>query len=752
MRAFVLPLSRSRTQSNCSSPGTSGTWRSVGNDEYFLPKGLSAEVGGESDENDRRVKTENRGESKQLLLARFVGAMKSLRFQDPTQSKHTLEGGLVVRVETDGVRRVYLSPSDAAAANYYVGWIVDTDLEACSICSLKWTWMRTRHHCRACGSLVCSACSPYRAQLANFTSEEGGSRCCTQCFGLKMSSTQHTTATSVSASASASAPAASAVTTTMSMDAYDAQTRKFEAEQRPLYQIAYEQTRGLVPLDVARSSVQKMVEEGLPESIAARLWRCRSLWLVCMATEDIAKVHIADFRSKYDFHGLDIVEMRALWFVLDKVEWDRTIPSLISKCEWRDGLKTKLDEMAIKEADDCLPAQEQRNIAYRGHAENLRIYDPAIKIEPRYLGLPNSAVAGISPCRAAAASAGSVRQTPARAAASPTLSITPIPAPSAVGGEEPCDNDEALDAEIDSWKLSPLPALSPLPPTESDDALSPMPESAVLSPQLPRRAALSRRRAPSGADGAATRSPLRLLSSPVRTSVPFVHIDSPLNTSECEDEKDKVKEKDRDEAPSSAALMAALFGGRAGEARSLKNRGASIDRAMATTILLHCAEDPDSLAEPLETLEVLVEELGAEVDPTTEDGKTALLLLCFNAELGSFLVCAGADVLRDDCEGSNALQTTFEYGIEYMLETFVSCGREETLLQSGSDEDKNKYLCVLIFGGHATKAKALLRDSRVPPIDPEALPELLEVFKSNMESWHEPVDTYELLESWGAKW
>ena len=730
----------------------------MGTEEYFLPNGLAAEVGGSGDENDnivvgnRSAKIDNRGESKQQLLARFVGAMKTLRFQDPTQSKPTLEGGLVVRVE-NGVRRVYLPPSDAAAANYYVGWIVDTDLEACSICSLKWTWMRTRHHCRACGSLVCSACSPYRAQLANFTSEDGGSRCCTQCFGLKMSSTQQVAVPSSSSSApEASAQAASAVTTTMSMDAYDAQTRKFEAEQRPLYQIAYEQTRGLVPLDVQRSSVQKMVQEGLPESIAARLWRCRSLWLVCMATEDIAKVHIADFRSKYDFHGLDLVEMRALWFVLENVEWDRNIPSLVSKCEWRDGLKSKLDEMASKEADDCLPAQEQRNVAYRGH-ENLRVYDPEIKIEPRYLGIPNSAVAGISPCRAAAASAGSVRQTPARvAASSPTLSITPIPAPSAAAGEEPCD-EEALDAEIDSWKLSPLPAMSPLPPpvpTESDDALSPLPESAVLSPMLPKRTALSRRRAPSlvGADGAAMRSPLRPLSSPVRTAVPFVNIQSPLNTSECEDDKDK----EREEAPSSAALMAALFGGRAGEARALRKRGASIDRAMATTILLHCAEDPDSLAEPLETLRVLVGELGAEVDPTTDDGKTALLLLCFNADLGSFLVNAGADVLRDDCEGSNALQTTFEYGIEYMLETFVSCGREEILLQSGSDEDKNKYLCVLIFGGHASKAQALLKDNRVPPIDPEALPELLEVFKSNMESWHEPVDTYELLESWGAKW
>lgn len=37
---------------------------------------------------------------------------------------------------------------------------------------------------RACGSLVCSACSPYKSDIP-FLQEEGGSRVCKNCFGLR---------------------------------------------------------------------------------------------------------------------------------------------------------------------------------------------------------------------------------------------------------------------------------------------------------------------------------------------------------------------------------------------------------------------------------------------------------------------------------------------------------------------------------------------------------------------------------------
>ncbi len=52
------------------------------------------------------------------------------------------------------------------------------------ICLDKFSWTRFRHHCRACGYLVCSSCSPFLVQLPSFE-EESGSRVCVQCFGLK---------------------------------------------------------------------------------------------------------------------------------------------------------------------------------------------------------------------------------------------------------------------------------------------------------------------------------------------------------------------------------------------------------------------------------------------------------------------------------------------------------------------------------------------------------------------------------------
>merc|ERR1712129_11385 len=37
--------------------------------------------------------------------------------------------------------------------------------KACEICSTKFTLITRRHHCRACGSCVCSRCSPFKSQL-----------------------------------------------------------------------------------------------------------------------------------------------------------------------------------------------------------------------------------------------------------------------------------------------------------------------------------------------------------------------------------------------------------------------------------------------------------------------------------------------------------------------------------------------------------------------------------------------------------
>lgn len=45
--------------------------------------------------------------------------------------------------DTYKVRRVFLR-----SHTYQVGWVVDCDLQQCSVCELDFTWLRHRQHCR----------------------------------------------------------------------------------------------------------------------------------------------------------------------------------------------------------------------------------------------------------------------------------------------------------------------------------------------------------------------------------------------------------------------------------------------------------------------------------------------------------------------------------------------------------------------------------------------------------------------------
>ena len=42
------------------------------------------------------------------------------------------------------VRKVYV----VACPEYKIGWIVDTDLSVCMLCTGRFGWTRYRHHCR----------------------------------------------------------------------------------------------------------------------------------------------------------------------------------------------------------------------------------------------------------------------------------------------------------------------------------------------------------------------------------------------------------------------------------------------------------------------------------------------------------------------------------------------------------------------------------------------------------------------------
>jgi hypothetical protein len=88
---------------------------------------------------------------------------------------------VIVYNKSKMVRRAYLIES-----KYKIGWVVDCDLNLCMICLREFGWYRgrTKHHCRACGALVCHDCSPYMTEIA-VLNEERGSRVCKNCFCLK---------------------------------------------------------------------------------------------------------------------------------------------------------------------------------------------------------------------------------------------------------------------------------------------------------------------------------------------------------------------------------------------------------------------------------------------------------------------------------------------------------------------------------------------------------------------------------------
>ena len=540
------------------------------------------------------------------------------------------------------------------------------------------------------------------------------------------------------------------------------------------FKAAYQRMRELIPLDVARSSVGALIAQGLPEEIAQRLWKCKSLWLVVMAPEDIAKVHIADFRSKYDWHGLDIIELRAIYHVLP--EWDRTSASLV-KAEWKDGLATRLEDLARKEQAGTLSRQEMRNAAYdEADASKFALYDSTAAVEARYTKqIAESPVLIRSPAAAAAAAA------------------TTAPLPLLYGESAEKRQEQLLEDEISAW-CQPSPTSSDVVEEEVllDEFALLDDDNACVARQP--RASSSRRSShhhhhqshqnstTKSRRGSLTNSrksigglmPRRLsgLGSPERASPQaknFTPFRSPLfdlGSADNNVNSDDGGETGGDANPmvpasgasgvkssggvtAATSAIAALLSGDAFRAKKLLIEGAQIDCGQATALLLNLVQDPDSLTDAKATLELLLD-IGASIDAPDDSGRTPLICLFASPELGSILVRRGADILKDDDTGVCALQTTMEWGIEWMLDEFVACGREEEFLANGNEDERAKYGSILLFGGLATKLDGLLSANKVPSFTPEEVTILQEVCGTNMEAWREPVETYELLERMGA--
>ena len=172
----------------------------------------------------------------------------------------------------------------------------------------------------------------------------------------------------------------------------------------------------------------------------------------------------------------------------------------------------------------------------------------------------------------------------------------------------------------------------------------------------------------------------------------------------------------------------------------------SVSRDLATLLLLKFAEDPESVVEPLETLVLLVDKLGADVNATNENSMTPLHSLFSKPALGRFILSRGGDVLAKDDHGDSVLAMCAEYGYHWVLPAFMNMhGREAKLLED--PERAHEYAVILIsIWGFGTRVKELLEEGVVSISSDEAL-EIMDTCKENFETMKEPVETFELLET-----
>lgn len=150
----------------------------------------------------------------------------------------------------------------------------------------------------------------------------------------------------------------------LNLQKYYEEIEAYEMAQKPKYEEAYSMMREFIPLDIYKMDLKKLIQRGLPEEIAHRIWDIKILWLICTHPDDIAKIHLADFRSKYHYNDLDIIELRAIWYILPSWDMTSTNPLVKGKAEWKDGFKSKLDDYTYKEANNTLSLRILRHPVY----------------------------------------------------------------------------------------------------------------------------------------------------------------------------------------------------------------------------------------------------------------------------------------------------------------------------------------------------------------------------------------------------
>jgi hypothetical protein len=100
---------------------------------------------------------------------------KKYNVDDLREMSYTLPTGY-----TFTIFRIYISTADSKGLKD-VGWVINDRNSFCLLCFKDFGVRRWKHHCRACGNLVCKECSDYECPITSME-EYGPAKVCQSCY------------------------------------------------------------------------------------------------------------------------------------------------------------------------------------------------------------------------------------------------------------------------------------------------------------------------------------------------------------------------------------------------------------------------------------------------------------------------------------------------------------------------------------------------------------------------------------------
>lgn len=63
------------------------------------------------------------------------------------------------------IRRVFVKETKGIDHYSELGWVLSPDIQECMVCASEFGFVLWKHHCRACGSVICNSCSHFSYQV-----------------------------------------------------------------------------------------------------------------------------------------------------------------------------------------------------------------------------------------------------------------------------------------------------------------------------------------------------------------------------------------------------------------------------------------------------------------------------------------------------------------------------------------------------------------------------------------------------------